>query len=312
MKKLIYLFSILSFVSCTKEVEIDIPGYEEQIVIDGVIETGQPAIVLLSSTANIYSPTNLEAYLNGFVSGATIVVSDGILSDTLVEICTDNLPPGTEEIAAAFFGIPVDQLVTLNLCGYFSTQIVGEVGKTYTLNVVVDGESYSSVTRILDPTPLDSLFWKPEPPLENHGWSWAVLSDPPGLNDAYRWEVKRLNMLPDGSQDHLFYKPFGPFFDDAFFDGLTFEFAYENPINFFDETVSDDYRGYYEQGDTILVKLSKLGKSEFDFYEKKYNQMYTAGNPFATPTNIPTNIEGGALGVWAGFSPWSDTLICQP
>lgn len=312
MKKLIYLFSILSFVSCTKEVEIDIPGYEEQIVIDGVIETGQPAIVLLSSTANIYSPTNLEAYLNGFVSGATIVVSDGILSDTLVEICTDNLPPGTEEIAAAFFGIPVDQLVTLNLCGYFSTQIVGEVGKTYTLNVVVDGESYSSVTRILDPTPLDSLFWKPEPPLENHGWSWAVLSDPPGLNDAYRWEVKRLNMLPDGSQDPLFYKPFGPFFDDAFFDGLTFEFAYENPINFFDETVSDDYRGYYEQGDTILVKLSKLGKSEFDFYEKKYNQMYTAGNPFATPTNIPTNIEGGALGVWAGFSPWSDTLICQP
>ena len=312
MKKLIYLFSILSFVSCTKEVEIDIPGYEEQIVIDGVIETGQPAIVLLSSTANIYSPTNLEAYLNGFVSGATIVVSDGILSDTLVEICTDNLPPGTEEIAAAFFGIPVDQLVTLNLCGYFSTQIVGEVGKTYTLNVVVDGESYSSVTRILDPTPLDSLFWKPEPPLENHGWSWAVLSDPPGLNDAYRWEVKRLNMLPDGSQDPLFYKPFGPFFDDAFFDGLTFEFAYENPINFFDETVSDDYRGYYEQGDTILVKLSKLGKSEFDFYEKKYNQMYTAGNPFATPTNIPTNIEGGALGVWAGFSPWCDTLICQP
>ena len=50
----------------------------------------------------------------------------------------------------------------------------------------------------------------------------------------------------------------------------------------------------------------------FDFFEKKYNQMYTAGNPFATPTNIPSNIEGGALGIWAGFSPWTDTLICQP
>ncbi len=312
MKRIIYIFICISIASCTKEVQIDIPGYEEQIVIDGVIETDQPAIVLLSSTANIYSPTNLEAYLNGFVSGATVVVSDGSINDTLVEICTDNLPPGTEEIAAAFFGIPVDQLVTLNLCGYFSTQIVGEVGKTYTLNVEVNGESYSSVTSILDPTSLDSLYWKPEPPLESHGWSWAVLNDPTGLNDAYRWEVKRLNVLPDGTQDPLFYKPFGPFFDDAFFDGLTFEFAYENPINFFDETVSDDYRGYYEQGDTILVKLSKLGKAEFDFFEKKYNQMYTAGNPFATPTNIPSNIEGGALGVWAGFSPWSDTLVCQP
>ena len=312
MKKLIYLCIAVAITSCTKEVQIDIPGYEQQMVVDGTIETGQPAIVLLSSTANIYSPTNLEAYLNGFVSGATIVVSDGTINDTLVEVCTDNLPPGTEEIAAAFFGIPVDQLVTLNLCGYFSTQIVGEVGKTYELSVDVNGESYTSVTSILEPTPLDSLFWKPEPPLENHGWSWAVLSDPPGLNDAYRWEVKRLNILPDGTQDPLFYKPFGPFFDDAFFDGLTFEFAYENPINFFDESINEEYRGYYEQGDTILVKLSKLGRAEFDFFEKKYNQMYTAGNPFATPTNIPTNIEGGALGVWAGFSPWSDTLFCQP
>ena len=312
MKKLIYLCIAMAITSCTKEVQIDIPGYEEQMVVDGIIETGQPAIVLLSSTANIYSPTNLEAYLSGFVSGATIVVSDGTINDTLVEICTDNLPPGTEEIAASFFGIPVDQLVTLNLCGYFSTQIVGEVGKTYELSVDVNGERYTSVTSIIEPTPLDSLFWKPEPPLENHGWSWAVLSDPPGLNDAYRWEVKRLNILPDGTQDPLFYKPFGPFFDDAFFDGLTFEFAYENPINFFDESINEDYRGYYEQGDTILVKLSKLGRAEFDFFEKKYNQMYTAGNPFATPTNIPTNIEGGALGVWAGFSPWSDTLICEP
>ena len=92
----------MAITSCTKEVQIEIPGYEEQMVVDGIIETGQPAIVLLSSTANIYSPTNLEAYLSGFVSGATIVVSDGTISDTLVEICTDNLPPGTEEIAAAF------------------------------------------------------------------------------------------------------------------------------------------------------------------------------------------------------------------
>ncbi|NCA21750.1 MAG: DUF4249 family protein, partial [Crocinitomicaceae bacterium] len=60
--------------SCTKEVKIDIPGYKEQLVIDGSIEPGSPAIVLLSKTSNIYSPTNLEAYLNGFISGATIVI----------------------------------------------------------------------------------------------------------------------------------------------------------------------------------------------------------------------------------------------
>ena len=158
-------------------------------------------------------------------------------------------------------------------------------------------ESFSSVTSILQPTVLDSLYWKPEAPLENHGWSWAKLSDPAGSFDAYLWEVQRLNILPDGSIDPVVYKPFNPYFNDDFFDGLTFDFAYENPINFFDEDVDEAHRGYYAQGDTILVTLSKLGQAEYNFFEKKYNQMYTAGNPFATPTNIPSNIEGGALGI---------------
>ena len=28
--------------------------------------------------------------------------------------------------------------------------------------------------------------------------------------------------------------------------------------------------------------------------------------------NVPSNIQGGALGVWAGFAPVYDTLICKP
>jgi hypothetical protein len=39
--------------------------------------------------------------------------------------------------------------------------------------------------------------------------------------------------------------------------------------------------------------------------------LQTTGNPFASPTMIPTNIVGGAQGVWAGYSPHFDTLICQ-
>ena len=133
MKLSIYIISLFLFcVSCTKEVEIAIPGYEEQIVIDGTIKTGQPAIVLLSTTANIYSPTNLEAYLSGFISGATVVVSDGSITDTLVEICTDNLPPGTEELAAAFFGLPVEEIVNLK-----------ELNKSLTIKAAADSDRAS-------------------------------------------------------------------------------------------------------------------------------------------------------------------------
>lgn len=92
-KLIISSLLLLAVTSCTKEVQIDIPGYKDQLVIDGSIETGQPAIVLLSKTNNVYSATNFQAYLDGFVSGATVIISNGTETDTLTEICSDNLPP---------------------------------------------------------------------------------------------------------------------------------------------------------------------------------------------------------------------------
>lgn len=308
MKNIFYLFGIvLIFSSCTKEVKIDIPGYEEQLVIDGSIETGQPPLVLISRSNDIYSPTNLDAYLNGFVSGADVTVSDGTTTVQLVEICTDALPPGTETLAAEIFGIPVSELSNYHLCAYtsFNPAIWGQVGKNYDLTVTFEGKTYTSTTSILPPTSLVNTFWKQDGNATDHGYSWATLADTPNQFDGYRWEVKYVS-------DNFYTKTFSPFFDDQFFDGLTFEFAYENPMSYDDPAIEDQYKGYFKLGDTIVIKLSKIDEAVFEFMEKKYTQLYSAGNPFATPTNIPTNIKGGALGVWAGYSPSFDTLICVP
>jgi hypothetical protein len=310
---ILIIFSVLS--SCTKEVEIDIPGYQEQLVIDGSIETGMPPLVLLSRSKDIYSPTNLQAFLEGFVTGATVTVSNGTTSVQLEEVCTDNLPPGSEAIAAAIFGIPQSELVNYHLCAYtsFNTSIWGQVGKTYALTVSFEGKTFTSSTTIEQPSSLNTLYWKQDGDLTNYGYSWATLTDTPNNYDAYKWEVKRINTGIDGQPvDKVFTKTFSPVFDDDFFDGLTFDFFYENPTVWDDNTVPDEYKGYYKIGDTVVVKLSKMDRYVFNFMEKKYIQLATAGNPFATPTNIPTNIEGGALGVWAGYSPSFDTLICTP
>lgn len=296
---------IMGLNSCSKEVKIDIPGFDEQIVIDGSIETGTPAIIFLSNSKDIYAPTDINSYLNGFISGATVIVSNGTITDTLTEICTDNLPAGFDSIVAAFLGLPIEELAGLNLCAYVSIGLVGEVGKTYNLKVIHENKTYTSSTKIQNPTALDNLFWKEQANLPGYGFSWAKLTDSPVMGDAYRWEVKNLG-------ESSFSKPFQPYYDDRFVNGLTFEFSVENPMSFQDQTIENQYKGYYKLGDTIVVKFSKLGKKEYQFFEKKYNQIYSGGNPFATPTNIPTNIEGGALGVWAGFSPWYDTLICVP
>ncbi len=298
---------------CTKEVEIDIPGYEEQLVIDGIIETDAPPFILISRSKEVYAPTDLNTFLNGFVSGATVTVSDGTTSIVLDELCSNNLPPGTEEQAAAIFGVSVADLANYNLCGYttFNTAVWGQVGKTYTLTVELDGNTYNAETTIVQPTALDSVYWQVEPGETNLGYSWCTLADPPNQFDAYKWETKRINIVDGEERDATYKETFNPVFDDEFFDGLTFDFWYENPWATEDE-VGEAAAWYYAQGDSVVIKLSKMDRNVFDYFEKKYTQLATTGNPFATPTNIPTNISGGALGVWAGFSPSYDTLVCEP
>lgn len=311
------ILSILSLVlilaSCTKEVQIDVPEYEQKLVIDGRIETGQPPIVLISKSQNIYAPTSLDAFLNSFQSGAIVTVSNGADTVVLDEICSDNLPPGTEGIAADLFGVPEDELSNYHLCAYtsFNTAIWGEVGKTYSLKVEFEGKTYTSVTKIEQPTALDSVYWKQDPdPDPGYGFSWARLSDPGYQFDAYMWEVKRINIVNGSPKDGNFTKTYSPVFDDEFINGQTFDFGYENPMSYDDSTYVGNNRGYYRQGDSVVIKLSKMSADVYEFYEKKYTQLQTNGNPFASPTVIPTNIVGGALGVWAGFSPSFDTLYC--
>ena len=94
---------ILLLSSCTKEVKIDIPGYKEQLVVDGSIREGEPPIIMLSKSQNIYAPTDISAYLGSFIGDAVVTVSDGTNTVTLSKICTDDLPPGTEAYAEALF-----------------------------------------------------------------------------------------------------------------------------------------------------------------------------------------------------------------
>jgi hypothetical protein len=304
----------LVFTGCTKEVEIDIPGYEEQLVIDGRIETGMPPIVLISRSQDVYAPTDIQSFLNTFVSGAVVTVSDGTTTVVLEEICTNNLPAAYEETVSAMLGIPVSELANYTICAYASTNpaIWGQVGKTYSLSVEVDGETITGETTIVQPTPLDNLFWVPEDGSTTHGFSWATLSDPPNQFDAYNWQIKRINTDVNGDPiDDNFTNPYSPVFDDEFFDGLSFDFYYENP-HAYGESIPEEEYWLYELGDTIVVKFSKLDFTTYEFLEKKYTQLATVGNPFATPTNIPNNLNGNALGIWAGYSPTYDTLYCQP
>ncbi|MCC5922661.1 MAG: DUF4249 domain-containing protein [Crocinitomicaceae bacterium] len=301
----IILFLTFALSACSKEIDLDLPGHDPKLVVDGRIETGQPPFVLLSKSQDIFAPTDLNAFLNNYITGALITVSNGTNTIVLDEICTNTLPVEWLPIIAQVFDIAPEELATLELCFYTSLNpvIFGEVGKTYALTIDFENEIYEAETTIVPTVPLDTVFWRESKPNGNKGFSWARLSDPAGVYNAYYWEVKRLG------RDDLFRTTLNPAVDDTFFDGLTFEFPYENPFSF-DEGEPDTTIGFYLRGDTVVVKFSSLDRPTFQFLESKHIQLNSNGSPFATPINLPSNISNGARGVWAGYSPHFDTLIC--
>jgi hypothetical protein len=204
--------------------------------------------------------------------------------------------------------------VNYHLCGYtsFDPQAFGQVGKTYTLTVTFEGKTYTGVTSLVSPTSLDSVFWTEESDTPDHGFSRAFLSEPAGGNDCYKWEVKRINLVNGIPKDASFKATFSPVFNDEFIDGKTFNFIYENPMSFSDASVPSEFRGLYKLGDTVVIKFSKMDPDAYYVQARKYLQLQSNGNPFASPTNVPTNLTGGCLGSWIGYSTTFDTLVCAP
>lgn len=310
----LYLLIALLFTACQKEVQIDIPQHESQLVIEGRIETGLPPIILMGTSKDIFSDNSLDSIFGSYISNAVITITDGTNIDTLETICTDDIPKGYEDIGAALFGIPATLVSKFHLCAYstLNTQFFGQEGKNYSITIFYKGKKYTSSTSIPQSVLLDTVYWKPEKSTPNHGLAYAKLTDPIINGNAYFWEVLRIKQGTDGSNlDKRFYKPRNPVFNDEFINGIQFDFWYENPRSYYDESLPDAYRGLYQRGDTVLIKFSSINNTVFNFLQKKYTQINSGGSPFSTPINIPSNISGGAFGLFGGYATTYQTLICE-
>jgi hypothetical protein len=313
-KLIVCLFLLLLFFSCSKEVEIEIPGYKEQLVVEGRIETDGFPLVMLSKSQDVYSSTDLLAYLGSFISDATVSVSDGQQTIVLEVFNISDLPVESQKTIAEILKLELHEVVFLPI-PIFSTAVEsmkGEVGKTYTLTIEKDGQTNTGKTILLPPVPLQQSYWKPSNDNPEYGLVVGRLADPPNQYNAYKWEAKRITPQANGEPlDTLFRRAPGSYFDDRFFDGITFEFDTYNRQRRKDESHLEEFRRYYRLGDIVVAKFSRLDRDVFEFYNKMNEQQENMGNPFAVPVNAPSNISG-ALGVWAGVSTWFDTIVCEP
>lgn len=309
---LVLFISVLT-ASCEREITVKLPPYTPKLVVDGRIEQDMPPIVILTKSQGYFDPTDLAAYQNSFVRNAVILISSGGVTDTMTMFCTSTLDPILLPLVAQFTGIPEAVLLSLDICAYVSLNpaFFGTVGAHYALTIYHEDKTYTSTTHIPQPIALDSTYFKAEPVGSDYGFLWARFNEPAGLGNAYRWFTKRLNTMPDGSpKDFNFKPPFGSAFNDEFIDGLTFDFAYARHVGDQDDEL--DRTSYYRIGDTVVVKFTTIPFDAYQFFYAVETQESSAGSPFAAPSNIQTNIQGGALGLWVGYGITYDTVVFVP
>ena len=283
-----YLIFILLFSSCEKDITLDVPLPESKVVVDGYVEIDQPVYVILTRNAPYFSPITPNTLVNSVERGAKVTVSDGTNTEQLIEL------QGT------FDSINVGGL-------YIAPTMKGNAGKTYALKVITTkGETLTASTYLSLPVPLDSVWFKIQENYDSLGFVWAHLTDPDTMGNCYRWFAKRLN------KDDAFLAPFGSTFEDKFINGKSFDFAY-NRGSIDNSSAIDDNNieeGFFKVDDTIVVKFCSTDRSVFEFWRDAEGQVSGNGSPFASPSNIHSNIVGG-LGLFAGYSSSYDTIIAR-
>lgn len=277
------LISTIFFTSCEKNITVDLPESPSQVVVEGYVEIGQAPYVYLSYSNNYFAPLDSAALANFTIKGAVVTISDGFITDTLIEA----IP------SYGYF--------------YISTKLIGTINRNYTLTVKTQkGEVVTAQTYLHQPVALDSLWFKPQPINDTTlGFVWARLTDPDTIGNNYRWFAKRLY------QDSSFIAPFGSVFDDKFINGTTVDFGYNrgSSPNGADEGEDPAKAGFYEVGDTVVVKFCSMDNTSFTFWRDADTQAANNGNPFGAIAPITSGVTGG-LGVFCAYAASYDTVIC--
>jgi hypothetical protein len=64
-----------------------------------------------------------------------------------------------------------------------------------------------------------------------------------------------------------------------------------------------DYTSGWLAGEHVSLRLASIDRRVFDFWSAFMNDVINAHNPvWPSAVNLPSNIEGGGLGIWYGFS----------
>lgn len=270
---LLAFFSMAFLAACNleKEIDLELPLYESQPVVECYLEPGKPFYLLLTRSAGYFDPfpTDVVGFLENIQEkGAQVVIRHDGKEYVLTEGIYLN--PETGKI----FNYGNAALVPEDFENNFELEIT-----------LQNGKSITGTTKILPAVPLDSMVveFKSNNPEDSLARVLTYLTDTDlSFENFYRRQL-HWNSLNDSIPEQDFI--------------ATDRFAENGRIVF--------GTGYsFPEGDTIYNTLYHISPDYFNYLESVFNAAASNGNPFGQPSTIVSNVGGdaNALGIFTGLN----------
>ena len=292
------MLCVLAF-GCQREIDMKLPDYQSKLVIEGSIETGTPAMVMLSKSIPYFSEINLETLMNDvFVTGEqarVFITSEMGETEELVWQLNPDAPYYT-----AFMG----------------SRVIGREQTHYTLTVEYDGQTYTAETYIPKMFDLDSIGFDQSSDLLDDTMATirVLMTDDPNEVNYYAFFCK---VRSPKLVDRLWVCNMPVAFDDRIFNGLTFNYEvarYGYSMLMRDLLSEEEQENFsrmsFRPGDTVYVKHTQIDHHTYLYLLSAGTEAAYGSNPFTNPLPAVSNFNSDrVLGHWSGFAAKTDTLV---
>ena len=268
-------------------------------MVEGTIENGSPAMVMLSRSIPYFSEINLSTLMN-----------DVLIDGTKARVFVTSETGETEEL---FWQLSPDAPYYVAFMG---RNVIGKEETHYTLTVEYDGKTYTAVTYIPKTFDLDSIgFARTMEIMDDTMASIRVaMTDPADEENFYAFFCK---VSSPKVQDRLWCCSLPVAFNDLVFNGMTFNYEVSRagyPLMLSGLLSEEDQQNFkrvtFRPGDTVYVKHTQIDRNTCQFLTSAGAEAAFGSSPFMNSTPAVSNFNSDeVLGHWSGFAVKFDTLV---
>ena len=260
------LLALLTACNLTKEVEIDLPEYDRQPVVECYLEPGKPFRLLLTQSFGYFDPFGLDSTF----------LQKTLLDSALVTIAYDSRVDTLKNQLAFDFS-------PFKIYNYTSPNLTPATpGMEYRLQILLkNGQEITGETTMMPFVPIDSIKVQFSEDLDTLARILTFINDPDPTRENYFRRLLNyasLDSVPDQ-------------------DFLTSDRAAQTPLIAFGT-------GYdLAEGDTVYNTVLHIEKAYYDYVESVQLAVFGNLNPFAQPSPIKSNVRGSAnpIGIFTGL-----------